>query len=300
MNIKLLQHFVSVYDNLSLTKAAQTLGVTQSNISKSIQKLENELELLLFHRHSRNLKPTEAAKDLYKNACQCLSATDDFISKARYLSHGNSGALKVGCGPLAYDLLLKPLISQLITQEENIRIHAGTGNFNELKHQLDNHLYDCLLYDVGELQQITDPSDYQVIPLIKTPVYIVANQSHPIHKQKNAFESIFTYRWVLPPIPQRYIGSLPYQFQEYILNSDKPDFEVTDLYQALDLAERNNLITIMAGDLNDNIFSKRSLKPVKLPFTIYSDIGLWRLRSRYMTPIIKKVITVLEMTIPSQ
>jgi hypothetical protein len=53
---------------------------------------------------------------------------------------------------------------------------------------------------------------------------------------------------VLPPIPQRYIRHLPPQFQTFLLSSNKPDFEVTDLPQALELAVQNGLITIAVGD----------------------------------------------------
>lgn len=293
MNIKHLQHFVSVYDNASLTKAARTLGVTQSNISKSILKLEDELGLLLFYRHTREVKATAAAEKLYRNACQCLTATDDFINKARDLSQGDSGTLKIGCGSLAYDLLIKPLISHLIDQDSQLCIHAETRNFEELKQRLSNHIYDCIFYDVGELERIADPSDYQVVPLLKKPVYIVANEDHPIHLRADFLEHAFDYRWVLPPIPQRYIGQLPIKFQEFILNSEKPDFEVSDLYQALDLAETNNLITIAVGDLSEGSFARRSLKRVKMPFEIYSDIGLWRMRSRFLTPTLKELISVL-------
>jgi len=294
MNIKLLRHFVSVYDHRSLSLAAQALGVTQSNVSKSIQKLEDDLELLLFHRHTRDVQATDAAKKLYRSARQCLNVTEDFANKARYLSHGESGALRIGCGPLAHDLLIKPIINQLVAKDSKITIHTGTGNFEQLRHQLDNHQYDCLFYDVGELERIADPSDYQVIPLLQEKVYIVANKDHPIHAQTDVMDKLFDYRWVLPPVPQRYIGQLPTKFQEFILNSDLPDFEVTDLPQALDLAQTNNLITIAVGDLNDEMFLRRSLKAVDIPFSITSDIGLWRLRTRYLTPTLKDLMSMLE------
>ena len=151
-----------------------------------------------------------------------------------------------------------------------------------------------MLYDVGELAHIADPSDYQVTSLMKKQVYLVANEEHPIHLQKNVLEHLFSYRWVLPPIPKRYIGILPAKFQEFLLNSNMPDFEVTDLPQALDLAEMNNLITIAVGDLNDKSFLRRSLKAIKTPFGISSDIGLWRLRSRYSTPAFKELTSTLK------
>lgn len=191
-------------------------------------------------------------------------------------------------------MILKPLIQQIITCDAEIQIHASTGRFENLKHGLDNHSYDCLLYDVGELQTLHDPDNYEVIPLLQAPVYLVANHDHPIHQQSPVLEYLFQYKWVLPPIPQCYISHLPPQFQTFLLNSNKPDFEVTDLPQALELAEQNGLITIAVGDLQSDEWQQRSLGVIPLPFHIRSDIGLWRVRSRQLTPGLSEMINMVK------
>lgn len=294
MNIKILEHFVSVYEYRNLTKAAGVIGVTQSSISKSIQKLESHLEVLLFDRHTRDLTPTPAGKALYRDALECISAMQALVSHARFLSHGEKGIIKIGCGPLIHELILKPLIQQIVSRDADIQIHASTGRFEDLKHGLDNHSYDCLIYDVGEIHTLNDPDNYEVLPLLQAPVYIVANQEHPIHQQLPVLDYLFQYKWVLPPIPQRYISHLPPQFQTFLANSNKPDFEVTDLPQALELAEQNGLITIAVGDLQRGEWQQRSLKAVELPFTISSDIGLWRVRSRQLTPSLWEMINMVK------
>ena len=294
MNIKLLEHFVAVYEHHNLTKAAGSIGVTQSSISKSMQKLESHLGLLLFDRHTRDVTPTPAGKALYRDALHCISAMQTMVTHARFFSHGEKGTINIGCGPLIHELILKPLIKQIITSNTDIQIHASTGRFKELIHGLDNHSYDCLLYDVGEQQTLHDPDNYEVIPLLQAPVYVVANHNHPIHQQAQVLEHLFDYKWVLPPIPQRYISHLPPQFQAFLLNSNKPDFEVTDLPQALELAEQNNLITIAVGDLKDDKWRQRSLTAITLPFNIISDIGLWRVRSRQLTPSLSEVINMIK------
>jgi DNA-binding transcriptional LysR family regulator len=107
-----------------------------------------------------------------------------------------------------------------------------------------------LVLDVGELRTLHDPETYDVIPLLQVPVYVVANHDHPIHRQIPVLDHLFEYKCVLPPIPQCYIWHLPPQFQTFLLHSNKPDFEVTDLPQALELAEKNGLITVAVGDLH--------------------------------------------------
>ena len=99
---------------------------------------------------------------------------------------------------------------------------------------------------------------------------------------------------MLPPIPQRYIRHLPPQFQTFLLNSNKPDFEVTDLPQALELAEQNGLITVAVGDLHRDEWQQRSLTAIELPFTISSDIGLWRMRTRQLTPSLGEMINMVK------
>ena len=123
---------------------------------------------------------------------------------------------------------------------------------------------------------------------------MVANHDHPIHQQTPVLDHLFKYKWVLPPIPQRYIRHLPPQFQTFLLNSNKPDFEVTDLPQALELAEQNGLITVAVGDLHRDEWQQRSLKAIELPFTISSDIGLWRMRSRQLTPSLGEMINMVK------
>jgi DNA-binding transcriptional LysR family regulator len=294
MNMKLLEHFVCVYEHRNLTKAADAIGISQSSISKNIQKLESHLAVLLFDRHTRDVAPTPAGQALYRDALHCISAMQSLVSHARFYSHGEKGIINVGCGPLIHELILKPLIHQIITRDADIQIHASTGRFEDLKHGLDNHSYDCLLYDVGQLHTLNDPDNYEVLPLLQAPVYLVANHDHPIHQQAPALDYLFQYKWVLPPIPQRYISHLPPQFQTFLLNSNKPDFEVTDLPQALELAEKNALITIAVGDLQSDEWQQRSLTVIPLPFSITSDIGLWRVRSRQLTPSLSEMINMIK------
>jgi hypothetical protein len=107
------------------------------------------------------------------------------VTHARFFSHGEKGIINIGCGPLIHELILKPLIHEIISRDVDIQIHASTGRFEDLKHGLDNHSFDCLLYDVGELHTLHDPDAYEVIPLLQTPVYVVANHDHLIHPARD-------------------------------------------------------------------------------------------------------------------
>ena len=57
--------FIKLVDNMSFGKTAIDLKTTQSTISRRIKALEDELELKLLFRDTRNLKLTEEGQQLY-------------------------------------------------------------------------------------------------------------------------------------------------------------------------------------------------------------------------------------------
>ncbi|WP_369921536.1 LysR family transcriptional regulator [Marinomonas polaris] len=57
-DLNAVRQFIKVAENLSFTVAAQQLDVTQSGISRAVNRLESQLGLRLLHRNTRNLKLT--------------------------------------------------------------------------------------------------------------------------------------------------------------------------------------------------------------------------------------------------
>ena len=62
-NLKALETFQVVFNELSMTLSARQLGMTQSAVTQTVNKLETELGVTLFNR-LRPLQPTPAAREL--------------------------------------------------------------------------------------------------------------------------------------------------------------------------------------------------------------------------------------------
>ena len=69
MNLSFYQmwYFIYAMELGSYSKASQKLNVTQSAISKTIQNIEQNLQVQLFAREKNILVPTEAGKSLYRS-----------------------------------------------------------------------------------------------------------------------------------------------------------------------------------------------------------------------------------------
>ena len=69
MNTEDFQFFIRVADLGSISKAAQEVNISASVASQRIQRLENNLQLRLFHRSTRKLNLTEEGKRACKLFC---------------------------------------------------------------------------------------------------------------------------------------------------------------------------------------------------------------------------------------
>ena len=73
MDIRLLKQFVTVYEEQSISRAAERSFVSQPALSNAIRHLEEELGCLLFHRSKRGVAPTREAEQLYPMAIRMIS-----------------------------------------------------------------------------------------------------------------------------------------------------------------------------------------------------------------------------------
>ena len=77
MNTKDLLIFQTVANKGSINKAAEELNYVQSNVTSRIQKLEEELNTKLFHRHKRGITLTNEGNALFPYAQKIISLTEE-------------------------------------------------------------------------------------------------------------------------------------------------------------------------------------------------------------------------------
>lgn len=92
----------------SLTAAADTLHLTQSALSHSIRKLENQLGVAVWRREGRGLRPTQAGEYLLAVANRLTPQFAHAEERLRQFAQGERGTLRIGmeCHP-CYQWLLK-------------------------------------------------------------------------------------------------------------------------------------------------------------------------------------------------
>jgi len=112
MDLRGLECFVGVAEHLHFSRAAERLKISQPALSRQIKRLEGEFGARLFDRVSRRVALTVAGEELLARARSLLQDAESLRTRARDLSGGSTGVLRVGATPQT----LESLVSQLLTR----------------------------------------------------------------------------------------------------------------------------------------------------------------------------------------
>src|SRR3954471_11044247 len=96
MELRHLRYFVAIAEERSFTRAAERLWVAQPGLSTQIRRLESELGVQLFRRHTRGVDLTDAGELLLERARTALAAVDEARSTGHDLEAGLVGTVRLG------------------------------------------------------------------------------------------------------------------------------------------------------------------------------------------------------------
>ncbi|WP_372665849.1 LysR family transcriptional regulator [Amycolatopsis kentuckyensis] len=108
MDLRQLEHFVTVAGEGSFTRAAELAHVTQSGLSASIRRLESELHAKLFSRTTRSVGLTDAGAAFLPHAQAMLASAGAGRSAVAHTATVLTGTLRVGSEQCLGDLLDLP------------------------------------------------------------------------------------------------------------------------------------------------------------------------------------------------
>ncbi|MFP3557852.1 LysR substrate-binding domain-containing protein [Paraburkholderia sp. SIMBA_049] len=138
LSIRHIRSFVAVAKHRSLTRAAESLFVTQSALSLTIQHLEDDLGVLLFDRSTRRLDLTRAGQEFLPSAERLLLDFDSSIRDMRALGKRERGKVGVAAVPSVMALLLPEAVATYIDAFPDIDIYLREDNSEAVQQRVSN------------------------------------------------------------------------------------------------------------------------------------------------------------------
>ena len=135
MNFLNLQYFCVAAEELSFTKAAKRLFISQQSLSSHISRLEEEFGVTLFNR-TQPVTLTEAGECLYRNSRVLLYQKNETEKALQDIRDFRSGELTIGASTSRGAIMLADILPEFHRRFPQIQLHLVEGTTKQINKAL--------------------------------------------------------------------------------------------------------------------------------------------------------------------
>ena len=145
MTITQLKYTLAVAEHGNFTTASDKCFVTQPTLSMQVQKLEEELGVIIFNRSTKPLQVTDIGKKVLFQAKKIVeesSRMNDVVSEEKGII---GGTLKVGIIPTVSSTLLPLFLNIFLKKHKNVELKIEEFNTETISQKLEDNTIDCAI-----------------------------------------------------------------------------------------------------------------------------------------------------------
>lgn len=270
MELRTLRYFVTVAEELNITRAAALLNISQPPLSQQLKNLEEELSTVLFIRGKRKLALTEAGELLYQRAKDILSLADKTEAEIRSIKEGMTGTVSIGLVEGMAPDIAAEWFAGFLKEHPQVHFRILDGNSDDLIEKMRGGLID--------LAVITAPYDQQLLnsfPVGQEKMAALMRRDHPLAARSGSLTvtDLLTEPLIVPS-RKAHIDTIRRWFRG---TGSQPGIicEMDNYLDAAALAGRGIGISIFpqtAYIMNEFLISKE----IEAPYTAVDYLFVWR------------------------
>ena len=197
INLNLYKNFYEVAKSGSITKASENSFISQSALSKSIKKLENELDVQLFYRDTNGVTLTDKGKELLYFVEKSYNSL--IIGERNMLETENleRGKLSIGMPSNIGSFFMFDKIIDFHKKYPNIEITIITGGTSKLLSLLDSHEIDFMI-DTSPINNIDKDMTLKKLDTVSYSFIVKKNSKICNPKDIKSLSDIKKYPLILP------------------------------------------------------------------------------------------------------
>ncbi|PWH81549.1 LysR family transcriptional regulator [Brumimicrobium oceani] len=179
MNINQLKYITAIDQHRHFTRAAESCDIAQSTLSREVQKLEQELDVIIFDRSRSPVVPTQKGKSLILIANKILTKIETFELTAKQLDNSKAQSFNLGIWSCIAPYILPTFLESFTQKYQNINLNITELNLQDIQEKFNELRLDgCILPD-----SVQKPGFYQ--SLLYEETFKIYNHSQP----KNGLEN---------------------------------------------------------------------------------------------------------------
>lgn len=194
MNFQQLKYIVSVDKQRNFSRAAEECGIAQSTLSREIQRLEHEFDVIIFDRTRHPVAPTMKGKDLIEQAKRILKEKENFISIAEQKKNRPSGTFRLGILESLAPYLIPLFTDNIAKKYPELNLEIFEATIQEMILDLEKEKLD------GAISISPFPKDgFYETPLFEEEFVLYLDRNHPLSRlQEISWNDIPVNELILP------------------------------------------------------------------------------------------------------
>lgn len=284
MNFEQLTYFIAIVENDTYFNAAEYLHMSQSNLSKQIIKLENELAIDLFDRSYRSAVLTDAGRLFYNDALQLIDQYHKVLQHIDDYKKSNEQNLHIGILPIQTQYNLTSIFNRFKNQNPNIHISIDEVEEYDLIIGLNQDKYDIII----ARENMINSKQYDTYPIAEDELVVVLPSSHKLAAHSTLDFNLLSGENFILMNPYTSIYKLCIQqIKKYNIDANIVGTARTE--SIIGAVSFNEGISLLPKS-NFEIFNHKNV--VNIPFTnpIRLSVVIAKKNTRVTTPALKKLI----------
>lgn len=254
MSLPNYDYFLRILEFKSISKAAESLYISQPSLTKYLKKLEDELGIKLFDRSKNPLKLTDAGQLFYNYVLDVRQQEQNLLSQISEIKNAGRATLTIGMALWRASVILPEFLPLFLQKHPLITIRLKEGSATKLE--------SALMGDDVDICVMNLPVNYSNVsyePLVSEYILLAGSRQTPVVRQMEAR---------LKPSPYRHADIHALSSQPFILT--QPGQHITEYVN--EMLSRNH-VELNCLLRTSNVTTAINLAASGLGFTFIPELG---------------------------
>jgi LysR family transcriptional regulator, regulator of abg operon len=288
MELRQLQHFTAVIEHGTVHAAARTFGLSQPAITRSIQNLEEDLQVKLLRREGRHVLPTAAGSAFFQHAQLILNEAARAKNEVSLVESGTTGEVNLGVGTIFSNYIIDEAVLEISAHAPDLSLKVQEGFFEDLTEKLLRGQLDLVFINFPRVK--IHPS-LQLEHLIELHTEPFVRSGHRLaRKRKVDINELIGERWLILDQPHS-VSHFEGSFLQAGLSIPRNQLLTNSLNLMKALVLHGDFICYMPMEWFEADIRAGRIKTLHCPqFTLVNQVGIMTRTGQYMTPSVREVI----------